>query len=406
MSVSVKGLRFDYQAFNGTTGLTDVTGKLFVGGVQKASGLAFTELMSGTSGTGVYTLFVSGTTLAGYGVAALNADNFVEVIATSASVPYPTPIKLLGQVATNDDVIALIGSTSTGTVSGDLAQIYSRIGAPATTSVSGDILALQTQQNTIFSQLTALTNAAQSGAGIAAALPSFLTGSSANTYLIPLTILNNDGALVAPAAAPIIGLKNAAGTDRGSYLTGSSGTPATVNATLVSTGEYTVGMVVPAGAPEEELIFSMSYTVNGNAVVKFYVCQLVQDAATSGYALQTTLLSVQTTVNSINSAVTNATYGLSALQALLANGTYGLAALQSLLANSTYGLSALQSILANGTYGLSALAGLLNNATYGLAALQAQNVATQGTGFVSATNSLVAISAAIAKIPQYGGKGI
>lgn len=406
-AIAPKALRFDYQSLGATTGLTDVKANVYVAGVAKAVGasaLACSELDSANS-KGVYTLVLTSAQLVSFGIAA-GGENTVEVTFNSATKPYPTPIKGVAQYATADDVIAYIGSPSTGTIAGDILQTYNRLGAPSGASVSADIAGLITSNATLLSQLTALTNAAQSGSGIAAALPPFLTGSAANTYLIPFTILNSDGALVNATGNVVVGLKNQAGADRGSYLTGSSGSPAVVNATAVSTGQYTITVVVPANAPEEELIFSVNYTVNGNATVKYYVCQLTLDEANSGFALQTTLLSVQTTVNTINTAVGNATYGLSALQAILSNATSGLPALYSYLSSGTTGVPAVLSLLNNGTYGLAALGSALTSLTTNVAAINAQNIATQGAGFVSANNSLVAISQAIAAIPIIGGRAV
>jgi len=203
-----------------------------------------------------------------------------------------------------------------------------------------------------------------------------------------------------------VGCLNAAGTDRGSYLAGSSGTPATVVATRTSVGQYYVTVNIPTTAIEEELVFSFSYIIGSNSMIRYGLSQVLVDGGAAGYALQSTLLSVQTAVNTANSTLTNSTYGLSALDAILANGTYGLAALGAILGNGTYGLNALELILTNGTYGLSALQALLGNATYGLSALQVQGATTQGVGFTAGQDDLHSISTFVRANIYSGGRAI
>ena len=86
-------------------------------------------------------------------------------------------------------------------------------------------------------------------------------------------------------------------------------------------------------------------------------------------AIKTIQIADKTTLDAINTLLTNGTYGLSALNkdldsliSSLGNGTYGLSALNKdldsvlgSLRNGTYGLSAIKSLLADSTYGLSAL---------------------------------------------------
>ena len=69
-------------------------------------------------------------------------------------------------------------------------------------------------------------------------------------------------------------------------------------------------------------------------------------------SIKTIQIADKTTLDAINTLLTNGTYGLSALNkdldsvlGSLRNGTYGLSAIKSLLADSTYGLSALKTAI-------------------------------------------------------------
>jgi hypothetical protein len=67
-------------------------------------------------------------------------------------------------------------------------------------------------------------------------------------------------------------------------------------------------------------------------------------------------------------------------------------------------VNSINSAITNGTYGLAALEALLTNGTYGLAALQTLSSDIQGTGFVSSTDSLHAISVFLSANIYTGGR--
>ena len=419
MAVVQKALEFDYLAKLNKTGLSDVKATIELNGVTKASNVALTEV-DATNSPGLYRLSLSAATLTGYGVASGQTNTLIAYI-TSASFPAAGIARIDATIANLDDVISVLGTPVTSSIAGDIAAIQTKLGAPVGASVSADIAAVKSDTAAIKADLetgsaslaTLLTgiqqiNNGSIGNGVGYVLPSALipaTGS--NTYRWPITILNNDGALIDPTSNTVtVGLLNQSGTDRGAYLTGSSGTPATIAATRVSTGQYYVMVVIPSTAVEEELIPSFAYQVGTNSMVRFGQVQLSADVQAAGYALQTTLLATQTTVNAINSVVTNATYGNSALQALLTNATYGLSAQQTIEA-------AIQAAINNGTYGLAAantlqlaIQSILNNGTYGNSALQVQGAATQGTGFTAGTDDLHSLSTYLRANLFVGGKAV
>lgn len=414
---TMKPIRILYQAKGNTTGLADVKAQIYFNGVAKAvagAAIALTEVDS-TNSPGLYELLIPAASLTTWGAVA-GSYNCVEGYIDSASKSAKAPFREEVTVANADDLDSHLTTVDT-----EIAAVQTKLGTPSGASVSADIAAVKgdtaaikvdlesgaSSLATILSNIQALANGSISN-GVGYVLPNMLIPTSGtNTYVIPITIMNNDGALVDPTTNLVtVGLKNAAGTDRGSYLTGSSGSPATVSSTRASLGQYNVTVVIPTSAIEEDLLFSFAYTIGANAMLRYGQTQLLVDMGASGFALQTTLLATQTAVNAIKADVESGTTGLAVIQGLLANGTYGLSALQALLANGTYGLSALQALLSNGTYGLSALQSLLTNATYGLSALQVQGAATQGSGFVGATDSLHAVSAYLTANLFVGGRAV
>ena len=375
MSIVQKPIRVLYQSKNSTTGLSDVKAQVYLNGVAKAVGasaIALTELDS-TNSPGLYELYIPASTLTSWGVAS-GQTNEVEGYINSASKPSYAPFREEITVANTDDVIAQLGTPAGASVSADIAAVK-----VDTAAIKADLETGSSSLATILSNIQSLQNASI-GNGVGFVLPQMLIpASGTNTYLIPITIQNDVGALVDPTSSIVtVGVKNAAGTDRGSYLTGSSGTPATVSATRTSTGQYTATVVLATTAPEEELIFSFAYTIGTNAMVRYGVSQVLVDGGAAGYALQTTLLNTQTAVNAIKADVESGTSGLGIIQGLLANGTYGLSALQGLLANGTYGLNAINT----------------------------NELATQGTGFTTGTDDLHSLSTYIRNNIFSGGRAV
>ena len=419
---AIKSIRGLYQSRGLLTGLSSIKLQLYVEGVAKgvgANAISLTEL-DATNAPGVYEYYIPSATLVTAGVV---AGSVVELVMNSTNALYAAQsiVKERAVAYQADDIASLIGATVTGTITGDIAAVQTKLGTPAGASVSADLLAIKTDTAavkadletgsaslaTILSNIQSLQNASI-GNGVGFVLPTMIIPSSgSNTYKIPITIQNDNGALIDPVSNTItVGVQNAAGADRGSFLTGSSGTPATVVATRASTGQYYVTVALPSTEIEEELIFSFAYTIGSNPMVRFGVSQTIADTATAGYALQATLLATQTTVNTINTAIANSTYGLSALQALLTNGTSGLSAIAGLLNNGTNGLVAINSNVSSVGTAVATANNTLNNATYGLSALQTLSAAIQGSGFTAGSDDLHSIGLFLRNNLYIGGKAV
>jgi len=147
--------------------------------------------------------------------------------------------------------------------------------------------------------------------------------------------------------------------------------------TKVSTGRFSCIYDVASTADLEQLNFTFTYKVGGN--------ERVLDRS----SVVTETVNLSTVVNNTYDAVTNATYGLSALKTLIDSyqntnqASFDTLSVQIDDIDTAVGTN--YSLLANGTYGLSALKGLVD-------ILQTNVTSIQGTGFVSSTDSLTAVS--------------
>ena len=372
--MAFKPIESMYQAKNNATGLTDVKAQVFKNGTGVAVGasaIVLTEL-DAVHAPGIYRLNVSSATLVTLGFA--SGDVF-EAEIDSATKPAPAPFKVIVNSHDIDDNYTGIAAANT------------TLGTPAGASVSADVAAVKTDTaaikvdlesganslNTILSSVQSLQNATMQS-GVAYVLPNLLIPSTgSNTYKIPITIMDSTGASIDPTSNLVtVGVLNASGTDRGSYLTGSSGTPATVAATRASMGQYYVMVSIPSTAIQEDLNFSIAYASGSKSYLRYGQSQTIVDANSSGFALQTTLLATQTTVNTIQTELTNGTYGLSAIESILANGTSGLAAIET------------------------SVSGVLSEIT--------SNV--EGASFSSSTDSLHAISSYMSSNLFSGGRAV
>jgi hypothetical protein len=353
-----KNLRFEYQAKNNTTGLTDVKAQVYLNGVAKAVGgsaITLTEV-SATNAPGLYELLISAATLTAWGVAT-GQTNTISGLIDSATKPASAPFREEVTVANADD-----NSLDIAAVKSDTAAIKTDLES-GVSSLANILAAVQTIQN---------------NAGFAVPVPAEITrpGSGSNVYRIPVTIYNSSNSLIDPDSNSIVvTLANSAGADRGTYLTGySAGSAPMVRDSL---GQYHIDLTLTSSATIEELIFTFSYAVGGAATARKSTTEVITDVASDGFALQSTLLSTQTTVNDTNTRVQD-------IQAKVNDGTYGLAA-----ANTLQGLIKTQTDkIGDGTIGLAALKSMLD--------------AIEGSGFATLTDSLTAISARI----YTGGKAI
>ncbi len=366
--MALKPIKVLYQAKNNTTGLTDVKAQVYVNSVAKAVGVSAIVLaeLDATNSAGEYTLTISGATLAGYGAV---AGDDIEIKIDSATKSAPSGIRFTATAFSTDDLDAHLVTQDT-----NIAAIKSD-----TSAIKTDLESGASSLATILSAVQAIQN----NAGFSLPVPATLIKPSAgsNTYRLPITIYNEKNLLIDPDTSSIVvTLVNQAGADRSSYLTGVSGTSAP--AVRDSLGQYHIDLGIPSTASQEELIFSFAYAIAGAATARKAVSEIISDVQADGFALQTTLLSVQTTVNDADALLNNATYGLSA-------------------ANTLQGLIKTQT-------------DKLGDATIGLSAIKAQTVAIQaeivnnveGAGFATATDSLHAISAYISANVFSGGRAI
>ena len=305
-----KPVRLLYQSKALATGLTDVKAQVYLNNVAKAVGasaLALTEL-DATNSPGIYELLIPGATLTSYGVTA-GSYNALEITIDSASKSAPAPWRGEITVSNNDDLEAhlVLQDVAIAAVKADTAAIK---------------VDLESGASSLANILAAVT-AIQNNAGFSIPVPTTLIkpASGSNTYRLPVTIYNEKNLLVDPDTNSIVvTLVNQAGADRSSYLVGVSGTSAP--AVRDSQGQYHIDLGIPSTAAQEELIFTFSYAIGGAATARKAVTEVITDVAADGFALQTTLLSVQTTASSTNTAVLDSTNGLVAIKAaIVANNT-------------------------------------------------------------------------------------
>lgn len=365
-----KPIYFLYQSKNNTTGLADVKAQIYFNGVAKAVGasaIALTEL-DATNAPGVYQLFLSAANLTSWGVAA-GQENAIEVVINSASKSAEAFAKTEATVANLDDIDSHLTSQDTA-----IAAVKSD-----TAAIKVDLESGSASLQTILTAVQAIQN----NAGFSVPVPATMLkpASGSNSYRIPFTVYNEKNLLLDPDSNSIVvTLVNQAGADRSSYLTGVSGTSAP--AVRDSQGQYHIDVAIPSTASQEELIFGFAYSISSAATARRAVSEIITDVQADGFALQSTLLDVQTRTTDVQTKVNDATYGLAA-----ANTLQGLIKTQTdKIGDATFGLSAIKTaVVAN-------LTEITSN--------------VEGSGFVSSSDSLHAISAFLAANVYTGGRAV
>lgn len=359
--MGLKNVRILYQARNNTTGLTNVKGQVYLNQVAKAvagSALVFTEL-SATNAPGVYYLDIAPATLVTWGVVA-GSINSLEVVINSATQNAEAVFKQDVTVYNTDDL-----QDQAATLSADVAAVKAD-----TAAIKLDV----EDASTGLAAIKAAVDAIQNQAGFAVPVPAQLVipPSGSNVYRIPVTLYNNSNALIdADTNTITVGLVNQAGTSRNSYLSSTT-------MTRDSLGQYHVDVTIASSAVEEELIFTFSYAIGGAATARKAVTETIPEAASSGLALQSTLLSVQTAVDAIKLDVEDVTNGLAAINANVSSVGTAVGGLNTILTNGTYGNAALQSMLAD----------------------------MEGAGFATGADSLKAISTFLSDNLYAGGRAV
>jgi hypothetical protein len=162
-------------------------------------------------------------------------------------------------------------------------------------------------------------------AGRTSVMVAISSGASANTVASAVnTALNTlTGRFSSSAATNIVTATNSvaglvsAGTAQNSGFTlgvSTAGANAYAMMTRDSLGQYHQDMSITSAAPEEELLFTFSYTIGGTPTARRAVTETINQASSSGFALQSTLLATQATVNNIDSVVTSGTFGNAAIK--------------------------------------------------------------------------------------------
>jgi len=367
--MSFKPLPLSYQGKNNSTGLT-IKAQAYLNGVAKAVGVSALTLseLDSTNVPGIYIGSISAAQLVSWGAA--NGDTVrVEMDATNSGKSSPYPISFTVSSISTDDLDAHLGTqdTAIAAVKSDTAAIKSDL-----ESGSADL-----------ANILAAVQAIQNNAGFAMPVPAQLIkpGSGSNTYRIPLTFYNSQNALIDPdGKSVIVSLVNQSGADRGSYLVGSAGSPGTVAATWDSLGQLHVDVSIPSTASQEQLTASFAYAIGGAGTVRKSVTEIVSDVTADGFALQSTLTSVQSDVSAIKSDVENATSGVVAIKTELD----AVKIQTDKIGDATIGLSAIK----------TAVNGVL---------AEAQNN-IEGTGFNATTDSLHAIAAFLTANVYSGGR--
>jgi hypothetical protein len=365
-----KNVRVLYQAKNNRTGLTDVKAQIYLNGAAKAVGASAVTLneVDATNSPGLYELVLTAAMLTSYGVVA-GQTNTLEGYINSVTAPAFAPFREELTVANADDVDTHLTAQDTA-----IAAVKSD-----TSAIKADLETGSASLSTILSAVQQIAN----NAGFSIPIPATMLrpGTGSNVYRIPITTYNEKNALIDPDTNAItVTVVNQAGADRSSILTGVSGTSAP--AVRDSVGQYHIDVTIPSTAAQEELIFNFAYSIAAAATARKASTNVISDVQSDGFALQTTLLDVQTKVTDADSLLNNATYGLAAAKAL-----HDAIKLQT---------------------------DKLGDATIGLQAIKTQAVANQteivqnveGTGFVSATDSLHAISQLLQASLYTGGRAV
>lgn len=366
--MALKPIKVLYQSKNLATGLTDVKAQIYVNGIAKAVGASAISLveLDATNAAGDYLLSISASAQAAW--PAVVGDD-IEIKIDSASKSAPANVRFTATAFSTDDLDSHLVTQDTA-----IAAVKSD-----TAAIKND---LETGSASLATILTAV-QAIQNNAGFSVPVPATMIkpASGSNSYRIPFTVYNEKNLLVDPDTNSIVvTLVNQAGADRSTYLTGNAAGSAP--AVRDSLGQYHIDVAIPSTSSQEELIFGFAYAVAGAATARRAVSEIITDVAADGFALQTTLLDVQTRATDIQTKVNDATIGLAAANAL-----------QSLIKTQT---------------------DKIGDATIGLSAIKASVVALQsdvtanveGSGFVSASDSLHAISLYLQANVYSGGRAI
>jgi hypothetical protein len=368
-----KPVRFIYQSRNSKTGLGDVKAQVYLNGAAKATGasaIAATEL-----GFGVYEVVLTAANLTSWGVSATQY-NALEVIIDSATSPAQAIFRAELTVSNNDEIEAHLVSQDTA-----IAAVKSD-----TAAIKADLETGSSSLSVINTKIDKILN----NSGFALSVPDELLrpASGSNSYRISQTFYDdqNEGLVDVDGQAITVTVTNQAGADRSQYLTGyvagTSGANGSAPAVRESLGQYHVDLAIPSTAAQEQLNFTFAYAIRGQATARKATSNVLTDVQAQGFALQATSLDIQTKVTDIQSKVNDSTIGLQAANVL-----------QTAIKTQT-------DKLGDATIGLAAI-------KTAVTAVQTEVVSNvEGAGFISAQDSLHAISQYLQTSLFSGGKAV
>lgn len=383
--MALKTEYFYYTSRNNQTGLADITANIHRNGVQVAASVGLTEVSS-VNQPGVYVLTLLPATLSGYGGA-----GFYEVFINSASKPAPA-VAAKWILANDDDDNYALGQT----IDTKVTDVQTKVN-----DGTYGLAAIKTLIDSLQSTVNGIQNNTNFSAGV---LPqSIKPGAGSNLYRIPINVYDNAGNMEDPDSLVVaVSITNEAGVDRTSYLSGYVSGP--VNATRDAVGQYRIDYSIPSSAPNETLVFKFEYAENSLNKVHTRSSEVVLEAQSSGFALETTAQLILTDtsdmkprVSDIQTKINDATYGLAALKILIDVIDTNVDDIEALLNNGTFGLAAL-----NTAIGTRASQTSVNAIQADVDALQVDTADIKGVGFATGTDSLKQLSDRL----YYGGRAV
>lgn len=376
--MAFKTERIIYAAKNFETGLTDITANIRRNGSSVATGVALSAV-----GNGFYELVLTPVLIAGYG-----GEGLYDFYINSASKNAPASTKQWILEFNESDIYA-----KALTIEGKVDGVVSDINAlepkvdDIQTKVTDNKTTLESATfglaalKTLIDTLQGAVSSVQNNTSFSAAVPvaSLIPSTGSTSYRIPINVYDTSGNLEDPDSNAIaVSITNQAGADRTSRLAGYVSGP--VNATRISQGQYVIDFTVASTEVMEQWNFKFDYSEGAKQVVQNRTTNLQTEVQSAGVALETTAQAILTDTADMQPRVLD-------IQTKIDSATFGLAALKTLLDTIAGYTDSLEGELANGTYGLSAIA----TAVAGKAS-QASVTDIQGSGFVSANDSLKAIS--------------
>jgi hypothetical protein len=214
------------------------------------------------------------------------------------------------------------------------------------TAIIAAVASVKSDTSSIAQGIQALSNAAGFALPIPATvgIPTQAVGSE--RIRVPFTVYKNGvNADVDSGTQVVCSLVNQNGLDRSAYLLGSS--MGIANATHISLGNYYIDLSIPYTAVVEQLTLMLAYYLNGSLITRAGITNLVLDTSAAGFALQTTLLDVQTKVADADAILNNMSNGNVAIAQAVAANTAAVAAMEGVNFNATTdSLHAISQILA------------------------------------------------------------